>query len=121
MTSKEIRAATGLTQARFSELTGIPRRTLQDWERGIRTPPPWLEKMLAAYLREHGCPSDQEGGKKVYYHVTKDGQLIGRTSTEAEAIDMIRAHQKYETHYLLRSSYGYIRSEDPTETIVKYE
>lgn len=60
MTPKEMRAATGLTQARFAELTGIPRRTLQDWERGIRTPPPWLEKMLAAYLREQGYKIEKE-------------------------------------------------------------
>lgn len=124
MTIKDIRTATGLSQARFAAITGIPRRTLEDWERGLRTPPKWLPAMLEAFLREHGYPIEKEnlkGEKKVYYHITKDGQLIGRTSTEEEAIEMIRGHQKYETHYMLRSSYGYLRSEDPTEIIVGYD
>jgi putative transcriptional regulator len=33
-----IREATGLSQARFAQLLGVPRRTLQEWEQGRRAP-----------------------------------------------------------------------------------
>ena len=35
-TIKEIRQSTGLSQAQFCEVLNIPKRTLQDWEQGIR-------------------------------------------------------------------------------------
>jgi putative transcriptional regulator len=34
----DIRAKTGLSQARFAELLGVSTRTLQDWEQGRRAP-----------------------------------------------------------------------------------
>lgn len=34
----DIRAKTGLSQARFAELLGVSVRTLQDWEQGRRAP-----------------------------------------------------------------------------------
>jgi putative transcriptional regulator len=33
-----IREKTGLSQARFAQLLGVPVRTLQDWEQGRRAP-----------------------------------------------------------------------------------
>jgi putative transcriptional regulator len=33
-----IRERTGLSQARFAELLGVPVRTLQEWEQGRRAP-----------------------------------------------------------------------------------
>jgi putative transcriptional regulator len=33
-----VRAATGLSQARFAELLGVSVRTLQEWEQGRRVP-----------------------------------------------------------------------------------
>ena len=47
---KAIRAANHLTQQQMSDLTGIPRRTIEDWEAGRRNPPEWLPKMIKAYL-----------------------------------------------------------------------
>lgn len=43
---KSIRSSTGMSQARFSAAYEIPIRTIQDWERGIRTPPPYVIKLL---------------------------------------------------------------------------
>lgn len=60
MTIKDIRTETGLSQARFAALTGIPHRTIEDWERGIRTPVPYMLPMLAAYLREQGYIINEE-------------------------------------------------------------
>ncbi len=50
MTIKQLRAATGLTQKAFAELTGIPKRTIENWEAGNRQPPDYLIKLLACYL-----------------------------------------------------------------------
>ena len=44
---RAIRASTGLSQSRFSQVYEIPRRTLEDWEAGRRIPPPYVVTMLA--------------------------------------------------------------------------
>lgn len=47
---KELRAATSLTQEKFSQFYGIPKRTLENWEGGRRTPHEyifnWLERLI---------------------------------------------------------------------------
>lgn len=43
---KEIRADLGMTQAQFSEAFGIPKRTIQEWETGRRTPPPYVIRLI---------------------------------------------------------------------------
>ena len=35
----------------FSEHTGIPIRTLEDWEAGRRTPPEYVPRLLAYMLK----------------------------------------------------------------------
>ena len=52
MTVKDIRISHNLTQQQMSDLTGIPRRTIEDWEAGRRKPPEWLPKMILAYLHD---------------------------------------------------------------------
>lgn len=47
---KSIRMKYELTQKRFSEVTGIPKRTIEDWETEKRHPPEWLPKMILCYL-----------------------------------------------------------------------
>ena len=49
-TIRQARYETGLSQEGISEITGIPRRTLQDWEVGKRTPPPYVERLVVAEL-----------------------------------------------------------------------
>ena len=49
---KEIRAITGLSQARFGEKYEIPLRTIQDWEAGVRKPPVYVLKMLERVVLE---------------------------------------------------------------------
>ncbi len=56
---KEIRQKFGLTQKRFSEITGIPKRTIENWEGGQRTPPDWLPKMIRCFLE-----TEQSGSEK---------------------------------------------------------
>lgn len=50
---RALRASTGMTQAAFSAQYEIPKRTLQDWERGLRTPPPYVVTMLSSLVSLH--------------------------------------------------------------------
>lgn len=47
---KAVRMQHGLTQKAMSELFGIPIRTVSDWERGLRTPPEWVCRLLVNAL-----------------------------------------------------------------------
>ena len=44
---KEIRLSTGLSQGKFAEMLNIPRRTLQDWEQGLRNCPEYVAELIA--------------------------------------------------------------------------
>ena len=39
------------TRKEFSEYTGIPVRTLEDWEAGRRTPPEYIPRLLAYQIK----------------------------------------------------------------------
>lgn len=45
---KKLRAISGLTQAEFVREYRIPRRTVEHWDVGERTPPPYVLELLAA-------------------------------------------------------------------------
>lgn len=47
---KEARIAAGLTQAKMAELFEIPRRTLESWDMGERTPPAYVAKLIIEKL-----------------------------------------------------------------------
>lgn len=57
-TIRDIRAYTGLTQAAFSTRFCIPRRTLENWESGVRSCPDYVRLLLAQaagmYARPEG-------------------------------------------------------------------
>lgn len=46
MTIKEIRSAAGLTQAEMAEKLHIPKRTLENWDEGKRTPPNYIVELI---------------------------------------------------------------------------
>ena len=48
---RELRESVGLTRKEFSEHTGIPVRTLEDWEAGRRTPPEYIPRLIAYQLQ----------------------------------------------------------------------
>lgn len=52
MNIKELRIRHGLTQKRLSEITGIPERTIQNWEGGQRKCPEYVENMVAGLLEQ---------------------------------------------------------------------
>ncbi len=47
---KELKNRFDMTQKEMSEFLGIPKSTIEAWERGTRTPPEWLPKMIECYL-----------------------------------------------------------------------
>lgn len=51
-TIREARQAAGLSQQGVTDALGIPRRTLQDWEAGKRTPPGWAEALVIEKLEK---------------------------------------------------------------------
>lgn len=65
-TIKELRESTGMSRRQFSDHTGIPVRTLEDWEAGRRTPPEYVPRLLAyqlkyeALMEEHGEQEEEE-------------------------------------------------------------
>lgn len=52
MTIKEIRLMTGLSQASFAKAYNIPKRTIESWEMGVRTPPAYVLELLARVVKE---------------------------------------------------------------------
>lgn len=57
---KEARKRAGLSQARMSELFEIPRRTIEDWDRSIASPPHWAELLIIEKLERIAAGSAQE-------------------------------------------------------------
>ena len=52
MTAKEIRSLTGLSQAKFSEIYHIPKRTIEDWENDRRKAPVYVLELLERAVKE---------------------------------------------------------------------
>ena len=48
---KELRESVGMTRKEFAEYTGIPIRTLEDWEAERRIPPAYVPRLLAYKLK----------------------------------------------------------------------
>lgn len=60
MTIKEIREILGINRAEFSRRYNIPSRTLDDWEKGRRTPPAYLPELLEFKVRADKEKEDKE-------------------------------------------------------------
>ena len=50
-TCKQLRESVGMTRKEFSQHTGIPVRTLEDWEAARRTPPEYIPRLIAYQLK----------------------------------------------------------------------
>ena len=59
-----LRESIGMNRRQFSEHTGIPIRTLEDWEAGRRTPPEYVPRLLGYMLKyEELIMSRESGGR----------------------------------------------------------
>lgn len=56
---KETRAEYNLTQQELSDLTSIPKRTIENWESEKRQPSPWVEKLVDSYIKQF--PKNKNG------------------------------------------------------------
>lgn len=57
---RDTRIKYGLTQQQVSDLTGIPKRTIQNWEAGVRSCPEYVTKMVTDILNQKfGTPDHQ--------------------------------------------------------------
>lgn len=54
----EARKKAGLTQAEMSDLFGIPKKEIAEWERGISTYPAWVEQLIIEKLEEESFEED---------------------------------------------------------------
>ena len=58
-TIKELRESIGMSRKEFSEHTGIPIRTLEDWEAARRTPPEYIPRLIAYQLKYEELVKDR--------------------------------------------------------------
>ena len=54
MTFKELRQQSSMTQQQFSEYFGIPKRTIENWDMGIRKCPTYLIDLMKYKLEHEG-------------------------------------------------------------------
>jgi DNA-binding transcriptional regulator YiaG len=57
-TIKQKRLELGLTQQQLADLTGVPFRTIQNWETGQRKCPDYVERLLLFFL-EHSIVTEK--------------------------------------------------------------
>lgn len=63
MTFKELREASGMNKADFGRYFDIPFRTIQNWERGERQCPHYLQELMKYKLEKEGI-LNKKGGKE---------------------------------------------------------
>lgn len=82
MTIKEAREATGMNIKEASELLGVPYRTWQNWELGLRICPDYVERLIVEKLmqEEKKVMSSKERDIKV---------LMADRCTEKEAVKFL--------------------------------
>ena len=54
MEFRELRKLSGMTQNAFSEYFGIPKRTIEEWDRGGRKCPSYLLDLMLYKLEKEG-------------------------------------------------------------------
>ena len=49
---KKARAETGMSQQSMADQMLIPKRTIEAWETGVRTPPPYVQRFVLNELKQ---------------------------------------------------------------------
>jgi HAD superfamily hydrolase (TIGR01509 family) len=71
---KELRESAGMSRKEFSEHTGIPVRTLEDWEAARRTPPEYIPRLIMYQLKFEALIREKEGYDAVIFDM--DGVIF---------------------------------------------
>lgn len=83
---KDKRIELGLTQQQLSDITGVPFRTIQNWEGGQRKCPDYVEKMILDKLNQM---FDQPDYKTILEEIL-----------DMLKSDMKMLHNSYTEHYV---------------------
>lgn len=59
---RELCEGVGENRSEFSKHTGIPVRTIEDWESGRRTPPEYIPRLIAYQLEYEKVMKDEKTG-----------------------------------------------------------
>ena len=97
MDIKEIRKLTGLSAQKFGDKYDIPLRTIQNWEGGVNTPPPYLVKLLERVVKE-----DIEEPFKPMVEIDLYS-VIKQKYIERDVLDKIRAEIDKQEKWLLQA------------------
>lgn len=54
MSFKELRRMSGMTQKEFQDYFGIPKRNIEDWDRGVAKCKPYLIDLMLYKLKKEG-------------------------------------------------------------------
>ena len=74
---KELRESTGMSRKEFSVYTGIPVRTLEDWEAGRRTPPEYIPRLLTYRIKlENKFALNEKTNGKISIITDPDGKQV---------------------------------------------
>jgi len=129
---RNTRIRAGLTQKQMSQLTGIPLRTIENWETGARQPAAWVEKLVTEKLEsvafENGEFKDREHGVYTLRELRELLTPIFRQYNVEKAVlfgsyAKGMAHAKSDVDLLIKTPvrglafYGLV--EDITETLCK--
>lgn len=59
MDFKELRRLSGMTQKEFQDYFGIPKRNIEDWDRGVAKCKPYLIDLMLYKLKNEGIIRDE--------------------------------------------------------------
>lgn len=63
---KMLRESVGMSLTQFSEHMNIPRRTLEDWEKGKRKPPEYIPELISYRLKYEALMPEQQSADESY-------------------------------------------------------
>ena len=58
---RELRQLSGMSQEKFSKYFKIPKRTIEDWDRGVRKCAPYLIALMRYKLEHEGKLKNKKG------------------------------------------------------------
>jgi transcriptional regulator with XRE-family HTH domain len=87
---KEARIKYGLTQTQVSNITGVPFRSIQNWETGQRKCPEYVEKMVVDILNQKfGEPDHQTFIEEILEMLQSDLKCVKTEETKTYLNNLI--------------------------------
>lgn len=87
MNIKEARIKYSLTQQQLSNITGIPKRSIENWETGLRKCPDYVERMVVEALEWRFSPDYKTVLEEIAEMIESDAKhLTGNAKRYAENV-----------------------------------